>query len=90
MKIAAAQLLMKSNIKPAVSGAMDKVVKSIVLKTALICANRSSSFRETTTIQSFSRMILDPTDATWAMSAKRIVTTFANVGTHEGQCDSPI
>ena len=64
MKIAAAQLFMKSKINPAVSGAIENDNKSMILKTALICAKRSSSFWETTTIQSFSRMILEPTDAT--------------------------
>ena len=64
IKIAAAQLLTKSKTRPAVKGAMESVVKSIVLKTALIWAKRSSSFLETTTIQSFSRIILDPTEAT--------------------------
>ena len=36
IKIAAAQLLIKSKTNPAVKGATDKVVKSIVLNTALI------------------------------------------------------
>ena len=89
MKIAAAQLLTKSKTNPAVKGAIERVVKSIVLKTALIWAKRSSSFLETTTIQSFSRMILDPTEATWAMSAKIMVTIGARVGNQVGQDDSP-
>ena len=85
MKIAAAQLLMKSKINPADSGAMENDNKSMILKTALICANRSSSFWETTTIQSFSRIIFDPTEATWATSAKIIVSIAMNVGIHKGQ-----
>ena len=68
---------------------MESVVKSIVLNTALICAKRSSSFLETTTIQSFSRIILDPTEATWAISAKIMVIIGASVGNQVGQDDSP-
>lgn len=63
INIAADQLFIKSKISPAVKGATAIVVKSIVLKTALILANLSSFFRETTTIQSFSRIIFDPTEA---------------------------
>ena len=37
----------------------------------------------------FSRMILDPTEATWAMSAKIMVTIGARVGNQVGQDDSP-
>ena len=36
MKIAAAQLFMKSKINPAVSGAIENDNKSMILKTALI------------------------------------------------------
>ena len=89
INIAADQLFIKSKISPAVKGATAIVVKSIVLKTALILANLSSFFRETTTIQSFSRIIFDPIEAIWPMSAKIMVKIGTKVGIHVGQDDSP-
>ena len=89
IKMAAAQVFIKSKINPAVKGAMDKVVKWMVLNTELIWAKRSSSFLDTTMIQSFSIIIFDPTEAKWAMSAKMIVIIGTAVGTQEGQDSSP-
>ena len=89
INMAAAKLLPNSNTKPAIKGPIEIVIKSIVVKTELIWAKRSSLFLDTTTIQSFSIMIFDPTEPRCAKVAKIMVIYGAKVGNQNGHDDSP-
>ena len=80
---------MNSNINPATKGAIANVVKSIVCKTEFMFARRSFSVLETTIIQSFSRMILDPIQATWFIDAKTITIEAIKSLIHDGQSILP-
>ena len=76
-------------MRPATKGAIANVVKSIVCKTELMLAKRSFSVLETTTIQSFSKMILDPVEATWFIDAKTITIEAIKSLIHDGQSILP-
>ena len=67
MTTAVVTSLIKSNIMPATAGDITNAAKSIVRNTAFIIASLLSSPSAMITIQSFSRTILHPTDAIFAI-----------------------
>ena len=72
MTTAVVTSLIKSNIMPATAGDITNAAKSIVRNTAFIIASLLSSPSAMITIQSFSRTILHPTDAIFAIFDMKI------------------